>query len=102
MNQLDQRASFDLPNLDMLRACAVLMVLFDHTFQSVVHASERVAWIGRLGVLFFFVHTACVLMMSLEQQAFSGQSIFKAFLYPTDIPHLSVEHGRGISYFDWF
>lgn len=82
----------DLPNLDLLRACAVLMVLFDHIYQCVVGFSERIAWIGRLGVLFFFVHTACVLMLSLERHERAGQSIYRDFyirrifrIYPLSI-----------------
>jgi peptidoglycan/LPS O-acetylase OafA/YrhL len=60
------------PNLDLLRALAVLFVLFDHTanalgFRWIGYVS--IEWLGRAGVLFFFVHTCCVLMMSLERDS---------------------------------
>lgn len=55
-------------NLDVLRAVAVLCVLADHVVEA---ASPPVTlawgWLGRLGVLIFFVHTALVLMSSLER-----------------------------------
>ena len=57
-------------NLDVLRAIAVLSVVGDHVLQLF---TERVGpltvWaLGRMGVLLFFVHTALVLMSSLERQ----------------------------------
>lgn len=58
-------------NLDVLRAIAVLCVLTDH-FLTVLHLDRneaRSGWeIGRMGVLLFFVHTALVLMSSLERE----------------------------------
>lgn len=58
-------------NLDVLRAIAVLLVLGDHaTAAAGVNASGGWNWnwaLGRLGVLFFFVHTSLVLMSSLER-----------------------------------
>jgi peptidoglycan/LPS O-acetylase OafA/YrhL len=64
-----------IPNLDLLRACAVLFVLADHTLFSLgvrrIWASDM-EWLGRLGVLFFFVHTCCVLMSSLERHKGQG------------------------------
>jgi peptidoglycan/LPS O-acetylase OafA/YrhL len=55
-------------NLDVLRAIAVLCVLVDHV---VIAASPGDnldwGWLGRAGVLIFFVHTALVLMGSLER-----------------------------------
>lgn len=67
-------------NLDFLRSCAVMFVLFDHTaksvgFDSIAYLS--MSWLGGLGVLFFFVHTACVLMMSLERHR--GESLVTHF-----------------------
>lgn len=55
-------------NLDVLRAIAVLCVLADHVIISAT-APGNVAWgwMGRAGVLIFFVHTALVLMGSLER-----------------------------------
>lgn len=61
-------------NLDVLRAVAVLMVLTDHVISAAgVHVARGWNWnwaLGRFGVLLFFVHTALVLMSSLER---SGQ-----------------------------
>lgn len=58
----------ELPNLDVLRSIAVLFVLYDHIYTRAVGGPHDVVpWLGRLGVLFFFVHTCCVLMMSLER-----------------------------------
>lgn len=52
-------------NLDVLRACAVLSVWFSHLTQAVWLRGGTA--LGRLGVLAFFVHTALVLMSSLER-----------------------------------
>lgn len=64
-----------IPNLDLLRAVAVLCVLVDHTLWHIgVHSigSTDMRWLGRMGVLFFFVHTCCVLMSSLERHKGGG------------------------------
>jgi peptidoglycan/LPS O-acetylase OafA/YrhL len=55
-------------NLDVLRAVAVSCVLVNHIAVS-FHASPRIVFtqIGNAGVLLFFVHTALVLMASLER-----------------------------------
>ena len=53
-------------NLDVLRSLAVLFVLVDHTaglFGSFVFTQ----WMGHAGVQAFFVHTALVLMASMER-----------------------------------
>lgn len=57
-------------NLDLIRATAVLLVLANHV---AIALGERIHvlfpyWIGRIGVLIFFVHTSLVLMGSLERQ----------------------------------
>jgi peptidoglycan/LPS O-acetylase OafA/YrhL len=61
----------DSGNLDYLRATAVCCVLVQHlvlTFCPQCNSALfNVRIIGRLGVLLFFVHTALVLMMSLER-----------------------------------
>jgi len=57
-------------NLDILRALAVFSVLFDHTLLALGYnhfGSVNFIWIGRAGVMFFFVHTSLVLMYSLER-----------------------------------
>src|SRR5580692_6250213 len=61
----------ELPNLDFIRAMAVLSVVFEHIL--IAHGVTRlgpinVAWIGVVGVFIFFVHTALVLMWSLERR----------------------------------
>jgi peptidoglycan/LPS O-acetylase OafA/YrhL len=61
----------DSPNLDLLRASAVLLVFFAHvlTFHGLVFLGPlNLEGVGILGVLIFFVHTCLVLMMSLERQ----------------------------------
>jgi peptidoglycan/LPS O-acetylase OafA/YrhL len=67
--------SQDSANLDLLRAIAVLLVLFDHTikFFGVEHLGNvPIDWAGRIGVAFFFVHTSLVLMLSLERSKLEG------------------------------
>jgi peptidoglycan/LPS O-acetylase OafA/YrhL len=55
-------------NLDALRAVAVLCVLVDHVAISATPPGNvSWGWLGRVGVLIFFVHTALVLMGSLER-----------------------------------
>jgi peptidoglycan/LPS O-acetylase OafA/YrhL len=58
-------------NLDVLRAVAVACVVGDHVralFSEHVGSVITVWELGRVGVLMFFVHTALVLMSSLERQ----------------------------------
>ncbi len=103
--------SSDLPNLDLLRAGAVSMVLFDHTFQAFAFKSVRVAWLGRLGVLFFFVHTCCVLMMSLERQMQSKQQPIWMFyirrifrIYPLSMAAVAAAwliHRHSLGFSGW-
>jgi len=61
------RASVALPehNLDLLRALAVSSVLGFHLLLS--QHVRGVTWLGRVGVLAFFVHTSVVLLSSLER-----------------------------------
>ena len=59
------------PNLDFLRAFAVSLVFVGHLLY--FHGQETLGplhlnLLGALGVLLFFVHTCCVLMLSLERQ----------------------------------
>lgn len=65
-------------NLDILRCTAVLLVVISHLY----FGDYTIAVMGRLGVLFFFVHTCLVLMFSLERQhARSGSArLFSAFM----------------------
>jgi len=57
----------DLPNLDVLRATAVCCVLVSHIL-SVYKLIRPGMWLGEFGVSLFFVHTALVLMWSLERR----------------------------------
>lgn len=74
----------ELPNLDVLRAIAVGLVLADHVSETVsphirvlLHPWD---WhLGRLGVLAFFVHTSLVLMQSLERSHYDGAAMFVSF-----------------------
>jgi peptidoglycan/LPS O-acetylase OafA/YrhL len=57
-------------NLDLLRAIAVLLVFADHIISAIGRDTGSWNWnwaLGRLGVLFFFVHTSLVLMSSIER-----------------------------------
>lgn len=53
-------------NLDVMRAMAVLAVLFGHIIQSIRHQYGP-GHMGRVGVLAFFVHTSLVLLASIER-----------------------------------
>jgi peptidoglycan/LPS O-acetylase OafA/YrhL len=54
-------------NLDIMRAVAVLSVLFAHLMRTVMGGTVSTIAMGRIGVLIFFVHTSLVLMSSLER-----------------------------------
>jgi peptidoglycan/LPS O-acetylase OafA/YrhL len=74
----------ELPNLDSLRALAVLLVLADHALETVGehlgHSFHPVDWyFGRLGVLMFFVHTCYVLMASLNRLGGAGWELAQSF-----------------------
>lgn len=70
-------------NLDFLRSFAVLCVVFGHLthFFNVDHiGSIRLIGLGILGVRIFFVHTALVLMLSLEREAARSRILFVPFM----------------------
>lgn len=70
------------PNLDMLRAIAVSLVLIDHTtgfFLDDPKPRVVMGWLGGLGVALFFVHTSVVLMMSMERSGLAGWALAKWF-----------------------
>ncbi|WP_116812657.1 acyltransferase family protein [Steroidobacter cummioxidans] len=73
------------PNLDILRALAVLMVLADHVAEMVAIQNPGLSFhpydliLGRLGVLLFFVHTALVLNCSMERTRLSGWNDIRSF-----------------------
>lgn len=75
----------DSPNLDFLRASAVLMVLVFHVlgFLGIRHVGKfDLEAMGLLGVLLFFVHTSFVLMFSLQRQVakFGRERFFLIFM----------------------
>lgn len=57
-------------NLDFLRAFAVLCVLANHILSTLFTNEPNLwfSWMGRMGVLLFFVHTSLVLMQSLGRR----------------------------------
>jgi peptidoglycan/LPS O-acetylase OafA/YrhL len=72
------------PNLDILRAVAVLLVLADHGLEVIGHRTGRSAnpydaYAGRLGVLLFFVHTSFVLMGSMDRLGLRGRALLRSF-----------------------
>jgi peptidoglycan/LPS O-acetylase OafA/YrhL len=67
------------PNLDFLRALAVLSVLVAHVAGYTIHTNRISFALGQLGVMLFFVHTSLVLMQSLERQALDGAALLRAF-----------------------
>ncbi len=80
----------DLPNLDFLRACAVLSVVAEHTLlacgiQQIWYWQVR--WIGVMGVFLFFIHTSLVLLWSLERKPYALEFYLRrAFrIYPLAI-----------------
>src|SRR5271154_6729604 len=73
----------DISNLDLLRALAVLTVYFTHLLMVFRVGSLwgiiSLYQLSQAGVMIFFVHTAFVLMLSLERQSHSGLSMFRTF-----------------------
>lgn len=91
------------PNLDILRALAVLMVLGAHVIEMVaiqnpalsIHPYNLI--LGRLGVLLFFVHTALVLNLSMERMRLAGWEQVRSFyirraarIYPLAIACVTI------------
>ena len=59
----------DSPNLDLLRALAVIFVVVSHwPFSLPASITYHMQALGLLGVAIFFVHTCLVLMLSLRRQ----------------------------------
>ncbi|HMF90012.1 MAG TPA: acyltransferase [Candidatus Angelobacter sp.] len=85
MSQGFSATNLDSPNLDFVRANAVLMVVVFHVlgFFGIKQAGPfSLEAMGHLGVLVFFVHTCLVLMFSLERQLerFGRRRFFLAFM----------------------
>jgi len=79
-----------MPNLDLLRSIAVVLVVVEHTLLAMhVHwvGGWNLAWMGVVGVFMFFVHTSLVLMWSLERDPYVlGFYIRRLFrIYPLAI-----------------
>jgi peptidoglycan/LPS O-acetylase OafA/YrhL len=71
-------APAELSNLDLLRAVAVGLVLFGHLLGCMkIRGSGD---LGHFGVLLFFVHTALVLMRSMERLGMLGFRLYSVFL----------------------
>ena len=70
--------SGDLANLDFLRAVAVCLVFLNHLGPPL--GLRGVAALGHLGVLLFFVHTALVLMLSMERLRLDGWRLYRTFM----------------------
>ena len=71
-------APSDLPNLDLLRTVAVLLVFVGHLMLTA--GVRGLGDVGRFGVLLFFVHTSLVLMLSMERLDLTGGKLYVAFL----------------------
>ena len=95
MTRADKRTTSCSPNLDFLRASAVLIV---YLFHLIITTNTRLPdYLGQFGVLLFFVHTSLVLMFSLERIEATEGSFFLTFylrrlfrIYPLSIFCVSV------------
>ena len=62
----------DSATLDVLRALAVLYVLFSHVCKELIPPAAfgrfAILTLGKVGVYFFFVHTSLVLLLSLQRR----------------------------------
>ena len=98
----------DLRNLDVLRAVAVLMVVVSHVI-AVCAPRVPLHRYGAFGVALFFVHTALVLLWSLERRPTTVDFYIRRALriYPLSMlttflvvaTHAPVSVGRGTGYF---
>lgn len=68
----------ELANLDFLRAVAVGLVFIGHLLGTM--RIRGAGDLGHFGVLLFFVHTALVLMMSMERLGLSGRNLYTSFV----------------------
>lgn len=97
--------SSDSRNLDILRALAVSLVLADHIVQAVFGArfAHVAASLGTIGVLFFFVHTGTVLMLSLERDSDARRFYVRRFfrIYPLSIAAVLFVLGLRIPVEKW-
>ncbi len=86
----------DSPNLDFVRAFAVMTVYFGHALQTFhifqVFRRLTIFDFAQTGVLIFFVHTSLVLMLSLDRAKLTGSETIYQLLYKTLVSHLSSQH----------
>lgn len=78
----------DSPNLDLLRAYAVILVILSHLKHELGWGDFNTRALGFCGVALFFVHTTLVLMLSLERHGPDAIPFFmrRAFrIYPLAI-----------------
>jgi peptidoglycan/LPS O-acetylase OafA/YrhL len=106
-------ASRELANLDFMRALAVLLVVADHVLETAgVHlgmAFHPLDWyLGRMGVLMFFVHTSLVLMLSMDRSRHQGAAFFLSFyirrvfrIYPLSLVCIAIVLLVGIPPTAW-
>lgn len=66
------------PNLDLLRATAVLLVFVSH-LPYTVGASWDLDFLGHYGVMMFFIHTSLALAMSLARIERQNKNVVTAF-----------------------
>ena len=83
------------PNLDFLRAIAVILVYFFHLF--ITTGPRLPDFLAQFGVILFFVHSSLVLMFSLQRIELRGQKLFATFylrrlfrIYPLSIVYVST------------
>lgn len=108
----------DSPNLDILRAVAVLTVVVDHLVPTLLFHGvgvprlvQLLTWhIGHAGVLAFFVHTSLVLMYSLDRSGgdAGGAAWFGLFylrrglrIYPLAIACVVIVVALGLPEASW-
>jgi peptidoglycan/LPS O-acetylase OafA/YrhL len=70
LSSITKSTTKELVNLDFIRAIAIGMVLISHLPISSDFIPEHydLTSLGSLGVFIFFLHTTCVLMLSLDRQ----------------------------------
>jgi peptidoglycan/LPS O-acetylase OafA/YrhL len=103
----------ELANLDFMRAMAVLVVVADHVLETagVQFGLEFHPWdwyLGRIGVLMFFVHTSLVLMLSMARSRETGAGFFVTFylrrafrIYPLAIVCIVLVLAAGVPPMAW-
>ena len=101
------KATNDLANLDLLRSVAVGLVFLTHLMDSM--RIRGLGDLGHFGVLLFFVHTALVLMLSMDRLGLSGGRLYSVFvvrrvfrIYPLSILAVLLVVAFRIPSAPWF